>query len=101
MTSPLVSIITPSYNQGQWIADNLASVQSQSYPNIEQIVMDGGSKDATLEILAGAAANVRTTSEPDDGQCDAINKAFAATSGEIVGWINSDDGYFYADAVKD
>lgn len=97
----LVSIISPSFNQGQWIGDNLASVQSQSHPDIEQVVMDGGSRDSTLELLNRAAENVRATSEPDAGQCDAINKAFAATNGEIVGWINSDDGYFYTDAVRD
>ena len=99
MTSSLVSILTPSYNQARWLGDNLRSVANQSYSNIEHIVVDGGSTDGSLEMLRNAGAAVRWRSEPDRGQSHALNKAFAASTGEIIGWLNSDDAYFDADAV--
>jgi glycosyltransferase involved in cell wall biosynthesis len=91
---PLVSILTPSFNQATWIADNLRSVACQTYPSIEHIVMDGGSTDGTVEILEAAGDSVRWRSESDEGQSDAINKAFRESCGAIIGWINSDDAYF-------
>ncbi len=91
---PLVSVLTPSYNQARWLADNLRSVASQTYPNIEQIVMDGGSTDGTIALLEKADPRVRWRSDPDKGQPDALNKAFAESRGEIIGWINSDDALF-------
>jgi glycosyltransferase involved in cell wall biosynthesis len=91
---PLVSILTPSYNQGAWIADCLHSVACQTYPNVEHIVCDGGSTDETVELLQNAGPRVRWVSEEDRGQTHALNKAFAMSSGEIIGWINSDDVYF-------
>lgn len=97
---PLVSILTPSFEQGRFLRDCLDSVARQTYPKIEHVVVDGGSTDETLEILEAAGDTVRWTSEPDRGQADAVNKAFAATSGEIVGWLNSDDGLFVVDAVE-
>jgi glycosyltransferase involved in cell wall biosynthesis len=98
---PLVSILTPSLDQGAWLADNLRSVACQTYPNIEHVVMDGGSADGSLAILENADSPVVWRSEPDEGQSDAVNKAFAASHGEIVGWINSDDAYFDCRVVSD
>ena len=96
---PLVSILTPSFEQGRFLRDCLDSVARQTYPNIEHVVMDGGSTDESLQILEAAGDAVRWTSEPDRGQADAVNKAFAASAGEIVGWLNSDDGLFAVDTV--
>lgn len=98
--TPLVTIISPSFNQGRFITDCLDSVRSQTYPHIEHIVQDGGSTDETVAILAGSTDGVRWTSAPDGGQSDAINQAFAAGGGELVGWINSDDALFSVDAVE-
>jgi glycosyltransferase involved in cell wall biosynthesis len=101
MRTPLVSILTPSYNQAQWLGDNLLSVANQTYPNIEHIVMDGGSTDGSVEILREQAGpHVRWWSEPDRGQSHALNKAFSESHGEIIGWINSDDGYVDRRAVE-
>lgn len=97
---PLVSILTPSYNQSPWLRDNLKSVQQQGYPNIEHIVMDGGSTDETAEILRTTSDNVRWWSEPDRGQSHALNKAFQASGGDIIGWLNSDDAYVDRRAVE-
>jgi len=90
---PLVSIVTPSLNQGRFIEDTLRSVLSQDYPRIEYLVVDGGSTDGTIAILGRYDAKLRWISEPDDGQGAAINKGLRLTSGEIVGWLNSDDVY--------
>jgi len=92
---PLVSILTPSFNQATWLPDNLRSVASQTYPRIEHIGIDGGS------VLRAAGESVRWRSEPDAGQADAINKAFRESTGEIIGWINSDDAYFDRGVVED
>ena len=93
---PRVSIVTPSYNQGQFIEDTLLSVKNQDYPSIEHIIVDGGSTDNTLEILQKyeGSYSMRWVSEPDRGQSDAVNKGFRMANGEIVGWLNSDDCYF-------
>jgi len=100
LATPLVSVLTPSFNQGHWLPANLQSVRRQTYPEIEQVVMDGGSTDGTLDLLR-QSDSVRLTwrSEPDDGQANAINKAFALSRGEIIGWLNSDDAYFGPDVV--
>ena len=97
---PLVSILTPSFEQGRFLRDCLDSVARQTYPAIEHVVVDGGSTDETLAVLAEAGAGVHWTSEPDRGQADAVNKAFARSTGEIVGWLNSDDGLFAVDSVE-
>jgi len=97
---PLVSILTPSFDQGRFLRDCLDSVARQTYPRIEHVVFDGASSDGSAEILAEAGATVRWTSEPDRGQADAVNKAFEASAGEIVGWVNSDDGLFAVDTVE-
>lgn len=101
MNSPLVSILTPSFNQARWLADNLNSVAVQTYPYIEHVVVDGGSTDGTLEVLRGAAHRLLWRSEPDRGQSHALNKAFADSQGEIIGWLNSDDAYFSPTAVEE
>lgn len=89
---PLVSIVTPSLDQGRFIEHAIRSVAEQDYPRIEHIVVDGGSRDETLDILR-RHPNVRWLSEPDDGQADALNKGFALASGEILAWLNADDVY--------
>lgn len=90
---PLVSIVTPSYNQGKFIKETIESVLTQNYPNIEYIVMDGGSKDETVDILKSYGDRIKWVSEKDGGQADAVNKGIRAASGEIIGWLNSDDTY--------
>ena len=91
---PLVSVLTPSFNQSRWLPTNLASVAAQHYPYLEHIVCDGASTDGSVEILRGASNRCRWLSEPDHGQSDAINKAFRLSTGSILGWLNSDDAYF-------
>ncbi len=89
---PRISIITPSYNQGQYIEQTLLSVVNQNYPDVEHIVMDGGSKDATVAVLEKYSSHLTYwVSEKDGGQSNAINKGFTKATGEIVTWLNSDD----------
>ena len=90
--SPLISVVTPSFNQGEFIEQTISSVLEQDYPNFEHIVMDGGSRDRTVEIL-GRHPHLIWKSEPDMGQSDALNKALRLAKGEIIAWINSDDWY--------
>lgn len=98
MTSknPMVSIITPSFNQGKFIEDTILSIKNQDYPNIEHIVIDGGSTDNTLAILQKYEKqyNLKWISERDKGQSDALNKGFQIAKGEIIGELDSDDVYF-------
>ncbi|WP_353861954.1 glycosyltransferase [Azospirillum formosense] len=88
---PLVSIVTPSFNQGVFLKRTIESVLGQTYPNIEYIVMDGGSTDESLDILRSYGDRVRWISERDKGQTDAINKGLALCSGRILAYLNSDD----------
>ncbi|MBS3909179.1 MAG: glycosyltransferase [Actinobacteria bacterium] len=90
---PLVSIVTPSFNQGKYIEATINSVLGQDYPNIEYLVFDGGSTDNTVEILRKYERKLTWVSEKDRGQSDAVNKGFKAARGEILGWLNSDDTY--------
>ena len=87
---PKVSIVTPSFNQGRFLPQTLDCVRAQDYPNIEHIVIDGGSTDGTLDILRTAPA-IRWVSAKDRGQVDALNQGFALATGEILAWLNSDD----------
>jgi glycosyltransferase involved in cell wall biosynthesis len=92
MSLPRISIVTPSYNQAGFLRKTLDSVLDQHYPDLEFIVIDGGSNDGSVEILR--EYNPRLTywiSEPDRGQSHALNKGFAHASGEILTWLNSDD----------
>lgn len=89
---PRISIVTPSFRQGGFIARTLDSILDQNYPNLEYVVQDGGSSDGTVDTLKRYADRLtRWTSEPDKGQGDAINRGFAGTTGEIMAWLNSDD----------
>jgi glycosyltransferase involved in cell wall biosynthesis len=93
---PVISVLTPSYNQGMYVERTIASVLEQDYSHIEHIVMDGGSKDETISILK-RYPHLKWVSERDRGQADSLNKGLRMATGDIVGWVNSDD--FYARAV--
>jgi glycosyltransferase involved in cell wall biosynthesis len=91
---PRISIITPSYNQGHFIEETIRSVVSQGYPNLEYIIIDGGSTDNTVEVIKRYESQITYwVSEPDRGQTHAINKGLAIATGDILAYINSDDYY--------
>lgn len=91
--SMLVSIVTPSFNQGAFIGETISSVLGQNYPFIEYLVVDGGSTDSTLDAVRSFGDRLKWISEPDRGQSDAINKGWRRTRGEIIAWLNADDLY--------
>ena len=95
-----ITIVTPSFNQGQFIEETILSVLNQTYKNIEYIVVDGGSTDQTMKVVNKYKDQIDIIiHEKDKGQTDAINKGFKLAKGELVGWINSDD-ILYPDCVE-
>ena len=94
LACPRITIVTPSFNQGQYIEDTIKSVLLQGYPNLEYIIVDGGSTDGTVEIIRKYEPWISYwESTPDRGQADALNKGFARATGRICAYINSDDYY--------
>jgi glycosyltransferase involved in cell wall biosynthesis len=97
----LVSVLTPSLNQVAFVRDCIDSIASQDHPSIEQVVVDGGSTDGTLDVLRAAESErLRVHVSPKSGQSRALNEALALSRGEIIGWLNTDDAYFGVDAVS-
>ncbi|AFR02750.1 glycosyl transferase [Pectobacterium carotovorum subsp. carotovorum] len=97
-----VSIITATYNSAKTISDTLKSLNAQTYPDIEYIIIDGGSKDNTLSLIKSSCSRVSVIiSEPDKGIYDALNKGILSATGDIIGFLHSDDFFAYPDAVKD
>ncbi len=93
-TSPRISVITPSYNQGRFLEACILSVVEQQYPDVEHIIIDGGSTDESLRVIDKHRAHLAyLVSEPDNGQSDAINKGFRTATGDLVTWLNADDFY--------
>lgn len=93
-----ISIVTPSLNQGRYLLEALESVRAQGYAGVEHLVMDGGSKDETVQLLQSLEGRpeweyLSWQSQPDGGQSEALNRGFGNATGEIVGWLNSDDRY--------
>ncbi len=95
MNYPKISIVTPSFNHAQFLEETILSVITQNYPNLEYVIIDGGSTDGSVDIIKKYEKHLTYwVSEPDNGHGDALNKGFAKSTGEIMAWINSDDKYY-------
>jgi len=99
MSPPLITIITPSFNQAQFLADAIESVAAQDYAPIQHLVFDGASTDGSNTILEQYGSRITAVVEADGGQAAAVNRGFRAAKGEILGWLNSDD-FYYPGAIR-
>jgi len=99
-TLPFVTVVTPAYNQADFLRDTIESVLSQDYPNIEYVVLDDGSTDETPQILAEYGDRFVWESQKNMGQTPTINKGWSMTSGEIITWLNSDDTFYDKTSVR-
>lgn len=95
-----ISVITVSYNSAATIGDTINSIDSQVYPDVEHIVVDGASNDGTMEIVRNARRVAKYISEPDNGIYDAMNKGISMATGEVVGTLNSDDFYMHEKVLE-
>lgn len=98
---PTVTVVTPAYNQAEFLRDTIESVLRQDYPNIEHVVLDDGSTDDTPKILAEYGDRVRWETHTNMGQTATINKGWSMTSGEIITWLNSDDTFYGTADVRE
>ncbi|QLQ65037.1 MULTISPECIES: glycosyltransferase family 2 protein [Providencia] len=97
-----ISIITATYNSSKTIIDTIQSLEQQTYSNIEYIIIDGASKDNTLDIIKKHSSKVsKIISEPDNGIYDALNKGISVSTGDIIGFLHSDDVFAYPNAIED
>jgi len=98
----LVSVLTTSYNHARWLPDTLNSVERQDYPDVEHVVVDDGSSDRSIEVLAAwPGRHLRWLSTPNQGQARSLNEAFRMSSGAIIGWLSSDDAYYDRGVVRE
>ena len=101
VTWPKISVITPSYNQAEYLEETIRSVLLQGYPNLEYIIMDGGSSDGSVEIIKKYQSWItHWTSEADQGQTDAIQRGFDIATGSLFAWLNSDDIYLPSTLIR-
>lgn len=100
LKQPLVTVVVPCLNRAHFLIPTVESILQQDYPNIECIVVDGGSSDGTIEILKSYMNRIKWVSEPDNGHADAINKGWNMSKGEFLAWLNADDCYVIPDAVR-